>query len=88
MLPGYSRQKSEVSSPDVSEHLSIPLAPLRQNALNVVLIAPVTGQDVVLDEIDQLIIPLSMLQCKVHPDDLPSTASSMLHLGPSLCMIL
>ena len=70
--------------PDVLEHLSGPLALLRQDALNMVLVAPVTGQNVVLDEVDQLIVALSMLQCEVHPDNLPSTALSALHLGQSL----
>ena len=49
-----------------------------------VLIAPVTGQYIVLDEVDQLVVALSMLQCKVHPDNLPSTALSVLQLGQSL----
>ena len=60
--------------PDVFEHLGVPGALFGQDALLVALVAPVTGEDIVLDQADELIVAHGMLLGKVHPGDLPTTA--------------
>ena len=67
-----------MSPPNIAQHLFAPFAVAHaQQALIVVLIIPVSQQQIQLDHLNQLIVAASMLRGKVQPCDLHDTEKTV-----------